>query len=98
MSQCNEAPNIYIVELDMAEAGKPVDWSRLPPANKPKGPRNGLPREPVRVALRRGKPAVLGRSGWKTIHTCNRVETDHGSSGTQTELSNATAPAVECFV
>ena len=78
VSQCHEAGNIYIVELDIAEAGKPVDWSKLPPATKPKGPRNGSPREPVRVALRRGKPAVLGRSGWKTVRTCDRVETDHG--------------------
>ena len=97
MSQCNEAPNIYIVELDMAEAGKPVDWSKLPPANKPKGPRNGLPREPVRVALRRGKPAVLGRSGWKTIHTCDRVETDHGSICVGVVPGERILDAAECF-
>ena len=51
VSQCHEAGNIYIVDLDMAEAGKPLDWSKLPPSKKPKRPRKQL-REPVRVALK----------------------------------------------
>ena len=78
LSECSEAGNIYIVDLDMAAAGEPLDWSKLPAVGKPKSARNGQLRKPVRVALRGGQPAVLGGSGWKTIYTGVRVETDHG--------------------
>ena len=79
LSECSEAGNIYIVDLDMAAAGEPLDWSKLPAAGKPKSARNGRPRKPVRVALRGGQPAVLGGSGWKTIYTGIPIETDHGA-------------------
>ena len=72
MSQCNEAPNIYIVELDMAEAGKPVDWSRLPPANKPKGPAMDCPENrPCRVETRKaGRPWTLGLEDHPYLQSC----------------------------
>ena len=94
MSQCREAGNIYIVDLDMAEAGEPLNWSKLP---KPKRSRNGQPKKPVRVALRRGKPAVLGRSGWKTVHTCDRIETDHGPVCVGVVPGERILDAAECF-
>ncbi len=75
LSQCAEAGNIYIVDLDMDEAGASLDWSSLPPATKPKHPRNRRPQRPVQVALRRGEPAVRGRSRWKSVRTSARVET-----------------------
>ena len=78
LSECSEAGNIYIVDLDMAAAGEPLDWSKLPAVGKPKSARNGRPRKPVRVALRGGQPAVLGGSGWKTIYTGIPIETDRG--------------------
>ena len=96
VSQCHQAGNIYIVDLDMAEAGKPLDWSKLPPSKKPKRPRKQL-RKPVRVALRRGKPAVLGRSGWKTVHTCDRIETDHGPVCVGVVPGERILDAAECF-
>ena len=97
VSECNEAGKVYIVDLDMTEAGKPRDWSKLPPAKKPKSPRNGQLRKPVRVALRRGKPVVLGRSGWKTVHTGDRVETDHGPVCVGVVPGDQILNAAECF-
>ena len=94
VSHCREAGNIYIVDLDMAEAGESLDWSRLPHAKKP---RNRQPQEPVRVALRRGKPAVLGRSGWKTVHACDRVETDHRPVCVGVVPGEQILDAAECF-
>ena len=78
LSTCVEAGQIYVVDLDMAAAGGALDWSKLPPADKPKRPRNGQPRRPVRVALRGGQPSVLGSSGWKAVCTGFHVETDEG--------------------
>ena len=34
VSECREAGNIYMVELDMAQAGEALDWSRLPRSNQ----------------------------------------------------------------
>ena len=78
LSKCLEAGNVYIVDLDMGEAGSPLDWSSLPPATKPKQPRNGRPQKPVQVALRHGQPSVRGRSRWKPVRTSDRVETEFG--------------------
>ena len=41
MSECCEAGNVYIIDLNMAAVTKPVDWRKLPLAGKPKRPRNG---------------------------------------------------------
>ena len=76
MSGCTEAENVYIVDLDVATASKPPNWSNLPPA-KPKRARNGKPQKPVCVALIDGCPAVYGKSGWN-VNTDDRIETDHG--------------------
>ena len=76
LSECVEAGRIYVVDLDMAAVGGPLDWSKLPPAGKPKRTRSGQPRRPVRVALRGGQPSILGGSGWKAIRTGSRVATD----------------------
>lgn len=79
LSKCNESGTIYIVDLDMSAVDEPLDWSRLPRAEKPKRVRKGKPLKPVRVALRGGGPAILRRSGWQTIEARCRVETKHGS-------------------
>ena len=78
LSDCVQAPTIYIVELDMDAAGGPIDWPKLPRAKRPRRARNVPARIPVRVSLRAGRPAVLGRSGWQTIRSGCRVETDSG--------------------
>ena len=78
LSECTEAGNIYMVELNMNAVDEPLDWSKLPPAKKRKGDRNGKPRKPVRVALRGGRPSVLGSSGWTSGETGFRVETGQG--------------------
>ena len=97
LSECAEAGNIYIVDLDMAAAGGPLDWSKLPPAKNPKRVRNGWPRKPVRVALRGGHPAVLGCSGWNGSHTGFRVETDHGPVYVGVVRRAGILDAAECF-
>lgn len=97
LSECAEAGNIYVVELDMAAAGAPLDWAKLPRATKPKGVRNGWPRKPVHAALRGGQPAVLGCSGWHAVQTGIRVETDHGPVYVGVIPEEGILDAGECF-
>ena len=78
LSECGKAGNIYMIDLDMAAVGEPLDWSKLPTAKKPKSARNGPPLKPIRVALRGGQPAILGCSGRNTIESGFRVESVHG--------------------
>ena len=97
LSQCREAGTIYIIDLDMAAAERPLDWSKLPMAGKPKSPRNGHPRKPVHVALRGGQPAVLGRSGWSTVDAGSRVDTDHGPVYAKVVPKERILDAAACF-
>ena len=97
LSQCVEAGNIYIVDLDMGEAGSPLDWSMLPPATKPQQPRNGRPQKPVRVALRHGVPSVRGRSRWKSVRTSGRVKTESGPVFVGVVPGERILDAAECF-
>ena len=97
LCECVEAGNIYVVDLDMDEAGAPLDWSNLPPATKPMHPRNGRPQRPVQVALRRGEPAVHGRSRWKSVRTSARVETEFGAVFVGVVPGEAILDAGECF-
>ena len=78
LSECDEAGSIYIVELDMNAVGEALDWSKLPPAFPPKPARNGTLSKSVRIALRGGKPAVFGCSGWQTDDGDLCIETEHG--------------------
>ena len=97
LSQCLEAGNIYIVDLDMGEAGELLDWSKLPPATNPQQPRNGRPRKPVHVALRHGHPSVRGRSRWKHVCTSNRIVTEFGPVFVGMVPGERILDAAECF-
>ena len=97
LSECREAGTIYIIDLDMAAAEKPLDWSKLPMAGKPKSARNGRPRKPVHVALRGGQPAVLGCSGWSAVHAGSRIETDHGPVYAEVVPKERILDAAACF-
>ena len=77
LSECREAGNIYMLELDMDAVGAPLNWSTLPRAESPRRPGNGTTNTTVRIRLKDGKPAVLGRSGWKADGTKLHVETDN---------------------
>ena len=74
LSECCEA-GIYIVDLDMTKVGEPLDWSKIPSDHQPR--KRKSPKS-VAVALRDGRPAVLGRSRWDAADSNRRVETDHG--------------------
>ena len=78
LSECCEAGSIYMIDLDMAKVGVPLEWSKVPSANKPRRPRNGKPLRPVAVALRGGRPDVLGHRGRDAPDSGFRVETVHG--------------------
>ena len=97
LSECSEAGNIYIVELNMKAAGEPLDWCKLPRAKKGKSDRNGKPRRPVSIALRDGQPAVLGSSGWTTGETGFCVETGHGRVYVGVVPKGRILDAAECF-
>ena len=97
LSECSEAGNIYIVDLDLAAAGTALDWSKIPSAGKPKRARNGQPRRPVRAALRGDRPAVLGCSGWETICPGSRVETGHGSVYVEVVPGEQILDSAACF-
>ena len=79
LSQCCEAGNIYVVDLDLAKAGKPLDWSKLPPATNTKRVRNTQPLQPIRVGVRDGQPAVLGCPGQSLAEAGLRIQSPHGS-------------------
>ena len=96
MSDCTEAGAVYIVELDIASAGKPLNWPNLPRANKPKEDRKRRPQKPVRVALRDGHPAVYGKSGWTTnIDGC--IDTAHGRVHVGVVPNEHILDAAACF-
>ena len=97
LSECRDAGNIYIIDLDMAAVERPLDWSKLPMARKPKSARNGHPRKPVHVALRGGQPAVLGCSGWNVVHAGSRVETNHGPVYAEVVPKERILDAAACF-
>ncbi|MCY3728791.1 MAG: carbon-nitrogen hydrolase family protein [Nitrospira sp.] len=97
LSKCNESGTVYVVDLDMKAIDELLDWSRLPPAKKPKSNRKGKPRKPIRVALRRGGPAILGRSGWQTVESGCRVETNRGSVYVGVVSKEQILDAAACF-
>ena len=97
LSECNEAGNIYVVELDLAAAGKPLDWSKLPPDSTQKRARHGTFPKSVRVAWRGGQPAVLGCSGWQAGETGRCVETDQGLVSVGVVPKERILDAAACF-
>ena len=97
LSECCEAGSIYVLDLDMAKVGEPLDWSKIPSANKPKRPRNGKPLKPISVALRDGHPAVLGCWGRESTDAGFRVETVHGSVYVGVVPSEQILDAAACF-
>ena len=97
LSECCEAGSIYVIDLDMAAVGEPLDWSKLPPAEKPKSARNGKLLKPIRVALSGGQPAVLGCSGWNTSDFDFWVETVHGPVYVGVLPSEQILDASACF-
>ncbi len=78
LSECCEAGKIYVVDLDMSKGDEPLDWSKLPPATKPKRPRKGQPKKPIRVALKGGQPSVPEASDWNSTDSGVRIEFAHG--------------------
>ncbi len=97
LSECVEAGNVYIVDLNMDEAGAALDWSSLPPATKPRQPRNGHPQRSVQVALRGGKPAVCGRSRWNPVRDSACIETEFGHVFVGVVPGEAILDAGKCF-
>ena len=97
LSECRESGNIYIVDLNMSTVDGPLNWSQLPPATKPKKARNGEPKEPVRVALKGGQPAIRGRSGCQTLAVGCRVETSHGAVYSEVVPKEQILDSAACF-
>ena len=97
LSECCEAGSIYVVDLDMTKVGGPLDWSKIPSAHKPKLPRKGKPRKPVSVALRDGRPAVLGGSRRDATDSGLRVETVHGPVYVGVVPNERILDAAACF-
>ena len=97
LSECNEAGNIYIVELDLAAAGNPLDWSKLPTDSTQKRAQHGTSRKSVRVAWRSGQPAVLGCSGWEVGDNGRCVETDQGPVSVGVVPEERILDAAACF-
>ena len=97
LSECCEAGSIYVVELDMAAVGKPLDWSKIPSAKKPKRPRNGEPLRPIHVELREGQPAGRGDSGWNTTDSGFRIASVHGPVYVGVVPSERILDAAACF-
>ncbi|MYC68131.1 MAG: carbon-nitrogen hydrolase family protein [Acidobacteriia bacterium] len=97
LSKCREGGNIYVVDLDLAAAGEPLDWSKLPPAKKPQRARNGEPRRPVRVTLRGGQPTIVGCSSRNDLDSGFHGETAHGPVYVGVVPGERILDASECF-
>ena len=97
LSDCCDAGSIYVVDLDMTKVGASLDWSKIPSAPKPKLTRRGQPLKPVSVALRDGRPAVLGGSRRDTTDSNLRVETDHGLVYVGVVRNERILDAAACF-
>lgn len=97
LSECCEAGNIYVVDLDMTKVGEPLDWSEIPSADKPKRPRQGKPRRPISVAVRDGHPAVLASWDREPDDSGFRVETAHGPVYIGLVPSEHILDAAACF-
>ena len=97
LSECREAGSIYVVDLDMAVVGKPLDWSKIPSAKKPKRPRNGAPLRPIHVELRDGQPAGRGGSVWDATDSGFRIESVHGPVYVGVVPSERILDAAACF-
>ncbi len=97
LSESCEAGSIYMIDLNMAKVGEPLDWAKIPSANKPRRPRRGKPLKPIAVALRDGQPAVLGCSGRDTTDSGFRVETVNGPVYVGVVPSKWILDATACF-
>ena len=97
LSECAEPGSIYLVDLDMARVGQPLDWGALPPADKPRRRRKGKPLKPVSVALRDGQPTVLGCSDRNRTDSGFRVDTDHGPAYVGIVPGDRILDAAACF-
>ena len=101
LSLCSEADRIYIVELDIDDAGASLDWSMLPGATKPKRPRNGRPKRPVRIALENGHPAVrtseCGCARWKSLSASGPAPTSSGQVFVGLVPGDQVLDAAACF-
>jgi len=78
LSECPRAGRVLLVSLDLKALEQPLDWAQVPPAAKPKKLRTRPARKPVRVGWAGGHAVVRGRSGWQSIRSECRVETEHG--------------------
>ena len=96
MSDCREAGNVYVVDLDVAAASKPIDRSNLPRAGKPKRVRRGKLQKPVCIALRDGRPAVYEKSGW-TTNIGGSIKTDQGQVCVGVVPNGNILDAAACF-
>ena len=95
LSECCEVGSIYVVDLDMAKVGEPLDWSKIPSVGKPK--LKEKPRKPVSVALRDGRPDILGGSRRDTADSNFRVETVHGPIYVGVVPNDRILDAAACF-
>ena len=98
LSECRKSGKIYIADLDLSMVGKPLDWSQIPRADKPKIARNGNPQSPIRAALRHRQPAIYGYSDWQQIAGLGQsVKTDQGWVYVGVVLKEQILDATECF-
>ena len=99
LSACRESEAVYVVEIDVRQAGRPLDWLQLPKATKPQAPRGGtgVPQQPVRVSVRRGGPSVHSAAGWQTVNHSTTVETDCGFTYVGLVPSDRILDAGACF-
>ena len=98
LSNCKKSGAIYVVDLDMSMAGKPLDWDQLPNPKKPRRKRNGQLHKPVRVAIKNFQPVVYERSNWQTLEELGRVvDTCHSPVYVGIVPGERILDAGECF-
>ena len=96
ISECTESDSVYIVELDMSAVGKPLNWSNIPRASKPRT-LNKNPKQPVRVSLKDGRLAMYATGRWHNNIGKRCIQTEYGGVYVDVVYNKEILDAAACF-
>ena len=96
ISECTKADSVYIVELDMSTTDKPLNWSNIPRASKPRT-LNKNPKKPVRVSLKDGSPAIYATGHWHSNINKRCIQTEYGGVYVDVICGEEILDAAACF-
>ena len=96
ISECIKHGSVYIVELDMSDVGKPLNWSNISRASKPPT-LNKNPKQPVRVSFKDGSLAVYATGCWHSNINKRCIQTEYGGVYVDVIYGEEILDAAACF-